>query len=77
MIFMALIDQKPDSQDHLSHLVITRAEKSELQDQLEIMLKDVSEKGDHDYYISAAIGEGQSRVTFDWTDCKRRIIAKS
>jgi hypothetical protein len=55
MIFMALIDQKPDSQDHLSHLVITRAEKSELQDQLEIMLKDVPEKGDHDYYISAAM----------------------
>jgi hypothetical protein len=55
LIFMALIDQKPDSQDHLSHLVITRAEKSELQDQLEIMLNHEPEKGDHDYYISAAL----------------------
>jgi hypothetical protein len=55
LIFMALIDQKPHSQDHLSHLVITRAEKSDLQDQLEIILKDESEKEDHDYYISAAM----------------------
>jgi hypothetical protein len=55
LIFIALIDQKPDSQNHLSHLLITRAEKSDLQDQLEIMLKDVPEKGDHDYYISAAM----------------------
>lgn len=55
LVFMTLIDQKPDSQGNLSHLVITRAEKSELQDQLEIMLKDEPEKGDHDYYISAAM----------------------
>jgi hypothetical protein len=55
LIFMSLIDQKPDSQNHLSHLLITRAEKSELQDQLEIILKDETEKGDHDYYISAAM----------------------
>ncbi len=55
LIFMALIDQKPDSQNHLSHLLITRAEKSDLQERLEIMLKDEPEKGDHDYYISAAM----------------------
>jgi hypothetical protein len=54
LIFMALIDQKPGSQDHLSHLVITRAQKSDLQDQLEIILNDESEKGDHDYYIIVA-----------------------
>ena len=51
----SLIDQKPDSQGRVSHLLITKAEKADLQDQLEIMLKDEPEKGDHDYYISAAI----------------------
>jgi hypothetical protein len=52
---MTLIDQKADSQGRVSHLLITRAEKADLQDQLAIMLKDEPEKGDHDYYISAAM----------------------
>ena len=55
LVFMTLIDQKPDSQDHVSHLLITKAEKADLQDQLDIMLKDQPDKGDHDYYISAAM----------------------
>ena len=55
LVFMSLIDMKADSQGHTSHLLITKAEKSDLQDQLEIMLKDVPEKGDQDYYISAAM----------------------
>lgn len=55
LIFMTLIDPKPDSQDHVSHLLITKAEKTELREELEIMLKGQSEEGDHDYYISAAM----------------------
>jgi len=55
LIFMTLIDQKADSQGHMSHLLITKAEKADLQDQLEIMLKDEPDKGDHDYYISSAM----------------------
>jgi hypothetical protein len=56
LVFMTLIDEKPDSQGHVSHLVITKAEKADLQQQLEIMLKNESDdKGDHDYYISAAM----------------------
>lgn len=55
LIFMALVDQKPDSQNHVSHLLITKAEKTDLQGQLDIMLKDEPDKGDHDYYISAAM----------------------
>jgi hypothetical protein len=55
VVFMSLIDMKPDSQGHLSHLLITKAEKADLEDQLEIMLKGVPDKGDHDYYISAAM----------------------
>ena len=55
LVFITLIDPKPDSQDHVSHLLITKAEKADLQDQLDIMLKDEPDKGDHDYYISAAM----------------------
>ena len=55
LIFMTLIDMKPDSQGHASHLIITKQEKSDLQGDLEILLKDQPEHGDHDYYISAAM----------------------
>ena len=55
LVFMALIDEKPDSQGHASHLLITKAEKADLQDRLSIMLRDEPDKGDHDYYISAAM----------------------
>ena len=55
LVFMTLIDQKPDSQGHVSHLLISKAEKADLQDQLDITLKDEPDKGDHDYYVSAAM----------------------
>lgn len=55
LVFMSMVDMKPDSQGHASHLLITKAEKADLENQLEILLKDVPEKGDHDYYISAAM----------------------
>ena len=55
LVFMTLIDPKPDSQDHVSHLLITKAEKADLRDQLDILLKDKPDKGDQDYYISAAM----------------------
>lgn len=57
LVFMTLIDRKPDSQNHVSHLLITKAEKADLQDQLDLILKDIplGDKEDHDYYISAAM----------------------
>lgn len=56
LVFMTLIDQKSDSQNHVSHLLITKAEKADLQQRLEIMLKnEPDDKGDYDYYISAAM----------------------
>jgi hypothetical protein len=55
LVFMTLIDMKPDSPGHSSHLLITEAEKSNLQDRIEIMLKGIPDKGDQDYYISAAM----------------------
>jgi hypothetical protein len=54
-IFMSLIDMRPDSKGHASHLIITKAEKADLEDRLNILLKDEPDKGDHDYYISAAM----------------------
>ena len=54
LVFMTF-DQKPDSQGHVSHLVITKAEKAELQERLALMLKNEPDNGDHDYYISAAM----------------------
>ena len=55
LVFMTLLDQRPDSQGHVSHLLITKAEKADLEQQLDIMLKGEPDKGDHDYYISAAM----------------------
>jgi hypothetical protein len=55
LIFLTLIDMKPDSQGHVSHLLITKEEKSDLQGALDIILKGQPEHGDHDYYISAAM----------------------
>ncbi len=55
MVFMSLIDMKPNSQNHVNHLIITKAEKADLRDQLNILLKDEPDRGDHDYYISAAM----------------------
>ncbi len=55
LVFMSLINMKPDSLGHVSHLIITKAEKTDLMEQLDILLKDEPDKGDHDYYISAAM----------------------
>jgi len=55
MVVWTLIDQKADSQHHLSHLVITQAEKADLQSQLDLMLKNEPENGDHDLWVSSAM----------------------
>lgn len=39
MVFTSLIDIKLDSQSHVSHLIITKAEKADLQDQLNILFE--------------------------------------
>lgn len=55
LVFMTLIDMKPDSHGHVSHLIITKEEKSDLQGDLDVILKGQPDQGDHDYYISAAM----------------------
>jgi hypothetical protein len=55
LVFMTLLDMKPDSQNHVSHLIITKQERSDLLSSLDIILKDQPEHGDHDYYVSSAM----------------------
>jgi hypothetical protein len=55
VVFMTLLDMKPDSQNHVSHLIITKQERADLQSDLDIILKGQPEHGDHDYYISSAM----------------------
>jgi hypothetical protein len=55
LVFMSLVDMKEDSQGHASHLLITKAESADLQQQLDLILKGVPNEGDHDFYISAAM----------------------
>jgi len=54
-VFVTLIDQKPDSHGHASHLIITKAQKSALQDRLNLVLKDKSENAGEDQYAGAAM----------------------
>jgi hypothetical protein len=55
LVFMTLVDPKPDSQDQVSHLLITKAEKSDLEGTLAIILEGQPNEGDHDPYVSAAM----------------------
>jgi len=55
LVFMTLVDPKPDSQDQISHLLITKAEKSDLEGTLAIILEGQPNEGDRDPYVSAAM----------------------
>jgi hypothetical protein len=55
LVFMTLVDPKPDSQDQVSRLLITKAEKSDLEGTLAIILEGQPNEGDHDPYVSAAM----------------------
>jgi hypothetical protein len=56
LVFMSLVDMKADSKGHASHLLITKAESADVQEQVDLILKGQPDEGDHDFYISAAIG---------------------
>jgi hypothetical protein len=55
LVFMSLVDMKADSKGHASHLLITKAESADLQEQVDLILKGQPDEGDHDFYISAAM----------------------
>jgi hypothetical protein len=53
-VFGALIDLKPDSKGHASHLIITKAERSNLVDRLNIAFGSKLDQKDQNLLVSAA-----------------------
>jgi hypothetical protein len=54
-VFMTLIDPKPDSQNHVSHLVITCAERSQLIDQINASFGDKLSEHNRPYGVGIAL----------------------
>jgi hypothetical protein len=53
LTYATLIDMRPDSQDHCSHLIITKAERTKIIGELNDYFKTIDEK-DQDYNVTAA-----------------------
>jgi hypothetical protein len=54
LIFATLIDPKPDSKNHLSHLIITKAERAKLIDELTGAFGSKLDQKDQNFTVSAA-----------------------
>jgi hypothetical protein len=54
-VFMTLLDSRPDSQNHLSHLVITRAERAELLDHINSSFGDKLNQKNPPYLVGVAV----------------------
>jgi hypothetical protein len=54
MVFATLIDQRPDSNNHLSHLVITKAEREKLVHDLTVAFGEKLEQKNQNYFVSSA-----------------------
>ena len=54
LVFAALIDQRPDSEDHLSHLVISKAERDTLLLQLDMSFGQKMNQDRQNWGVSAA-----------------------
>ena len=54
MIFATLIDQKPDSKNHVSHLIITKAERAKLLSELTGDFGSKLDQKDQNFTVSAA-----------------------
>jgi len=54
LIFATLIDQRPDSKNHVSHLIITKAEKAKLLDDLTIRFGSKLDQKSQNFTVSAA-----------------------
>jgi hypothetical protein len=54
VVFASLIDQKADSHDHVSHLIITKAEKAALIDRLNTSFGPKLDQKNQNYTVSAA-----------------------
>jgi hypothetical protein len=54
-VFMTLIDSRPDSQNHLSHLIITRAERAELLDYINSAFGEKLSQKNPPYLVGVAV----------------------
>jgi hypothetical protein len=54
LVFATLIDQKPDSQNHVSHLIITKAERTRLLESLTTRFGSKLDQKGQNYIVSAA-----------------------
>jgi len=54
LVFMSLVDARPDSHDHVSHLVITIAERSQLIDQINASFGGKLDQKSQPYGVSTA-----------------------
>lgn len=54
LVFAALIDQRPDKENHLSHLVISRAERDALVQQLDLSFGKKMDQDNQNWSVSAA-----------------------
>lgn len=54
LVFAVLIDQKPDSENHVSHLLITRAQRQELIDKINNSFREKLDQSDPSYATNSA-----------------------
>ena len=54
LVFAVLIDQKPDSENHLSHLLITRVQRQELIDKINNSFREKLDQSDPSYATNSA-----------------------
>jgi hypothetical protein len=54
LVFVTLIDQRPDSQNHVNHLVITKSERDELTSDIKLSFGTKLQQKDQNYTVGAA-----------------------
>ena len=54
LIFMTLIDMKADSQNHVSHLIISKEQRADLLDKLKVAFGDSLDAKDQNFDVSSA-----------------------
>ena len=54
LVFGTLIDMKPDSQNHASHLIITKDERADLINEIDTLFGQKLYSKDQNYIVSAA-----------------------
>ena len=54
LVFMTLLDMKPDSRNHVSHLIITQAERARLLESFTNGFGDKIDQKDQNYGVSTA-----------------------